>query len=92
MNLKIFVFIILLLVNIGLILHLIWGDHALLTYLEHRAIHRNLQERLHQVQQDNRDLSRRIRLLKTDKDYQQQAIRQEFHVVGENEILYMIEP
>ncbi|MCF8108454.1 MAG: septum formation initiator family protein [Desulfohalobiaceae bacterium] len=92
MNLKRAVFIVLLLLNLGLVLHVIWGEHGLLVYLEHKAIHHELQQRLHAVQMDNRELSRAIRLLKTDTDYQQQTVRQEFHVLGDNEILYLIEP
>ena len=92
MNLKQAVFLALLLLNLGLVFPLIWGEHGLLVYLEHKAIHHKLQQRLHAVQMDNRELSRGIRLLKTDTDYQQQTVRQEFYVVGENEILYLIEP
>ena len=79
-------------VNLGLLLHLIWGNHGLLVYLEHRSICRNLEERLQRVQKDNLDLSRRIRLLKTDAAYQQQTVRKELHVVGDRETLYLIKP
>ena len=92
MSLKKIVFFLLLCVNLGLVLQLIWGKHGLLVYLEHRAICRDLEEQLLRVQKDNLDLSRRIRLLKTDAVYQQQTVRKELHVVGDREILYLIKP
>ncbi|MCF8037973.1 MAG: septum formation initiator family protein [Desulfohalobiaceae bacterium] len=82
----------LLTLNLGLALHLIWGENGVLDYQEHKAIRNDLQQRFQRLREENLDLSRRIRLLKTNKDYQELIVRQELHYTGENEILYILKP
>ncbi|MFW6054343.1 MAG: FtsB family cell division protein [Thermodesulfobacteriota bacterium] len=78
--------------NIGLALHLIWGENGVLDYREHKAIRSQLQQRFQRLREENLDLSHRIRLLKTDKAYQELIVRQELHYLGQDEILYILNP
>ncbi|MCF8104083.1 MAG: septum formation initiator family protein [Desulfohalobiaceae bacterium] len=82
----------LLVLNLGLALHLIWGENGVLDYREHKAIRNQLLQRLQRLREENLDLSHRIRLLKTNKDYQELIVRQELHYLGQDEILYILNP
>lgn len=84
--------LVLVVLNIGLALHLVWGENGLLALRERRAIRDDLQARLMSIQEENLDLSRRIRLLKTDVHYQELIVRQELQFVESDEILYILKP
>ncbi len=75
--------------NVVLFYRMIWGDGGVLAFNALRQEHTQMQQELAAVEAQNIQLSKEIRLLKTDDAYVEKMIRQRLHYVRENEILYL---
>lgn len=78
-----------LLVNLTLFYRLIWGTQSLLVYKDLRDRHAELTSELERYDALNAALSQEIRLLQTDNNYVEKAVRQRLNFVRDNEILYL---
>lgn len=83
-------FFILLGLNLFLVYNLFLGQPGFKDYLHRRELKMDLQQELKQVQEQNRQLSKKIRLLQDDSLYLEKIVRSELHFVQEDEILYVI--
>ncbi len=79
----------LLVLNVFLGYRLVAGDTGLLAYFELRDRYRQMERRLAEADDRSRDLSREIRLLRTDREYLEGRIRVRMNYVGEGETLYL---
>jgi cell division protein FtsB len=80
----------LLLPFIGFLIYtLIWSDQGYLAFREMQDRSRALQERLTEVEEENRRLSREIRTLVHDKGHLEKVIKTETHWLREDEVLYL---
>ncbi|MCK9239244.1 septum formation initiator family protein [Desulfocurvus sp.] len=79
----------LLVLNAVLGYRLIAGETGMFAYLELRERHEEMEGRLRHAEERSRDLSREIRLLKTDRDYLESRIRVRMNYVGQGETLYL---
>ena len=80
---------ILIFVNIVLLFRLFWTEHGLFAYLNMRKHQVKLQNQLQEVDARSLDLSREIRRLKSDRNYQEMVIRERMNYVKDNEVLYI---
>ncbi len=76
-------------VNIALFYRMIWGGSGVLAFNELRKDYRSLELEVAAVDAQNLQLSRDIRLLKSNDAYVEKMVRQRLHYVRENEILYL---
>lgn len=74
--------------NIFLLYNLIWSDNGIFAYLELKARHEQLKQRLVTVQDRSLDLSQEIRWLKTDRAFTEKMARSQMNYLKDNEILY----
>ena len=74
--------------NIFLLYNLIWSDNGIFAYLELKARHEQLKQRLGTVNDKSLDLSQEIRWLKTDRAFTEKMARSQMNYLKENEILY----
>ena len=66
-----------------------WGESG---YLAHTALvnqYEEAKERCREVDSQNRQLSREIRLLQSDTPYIEKMVRERLHYLHDNEILYL---
>ncbi len=75
--------------NVVLFYRMIWGDGGILAFNALRQEHTSMEQELARVEAQNIQLSKEIRLLKTDDAYVEKMIRQRLHYVRKNEILYL---
>lgn len=84
------VFLISLMVANVVLFYLVFiGGQGLFAYREARARHDELVLRVRQADQRNLELSQDIRLLKTDREHMERAVRAQTNFVHDNEILYL---
>lgn len=76
-------------INLVLAYSLIWGEQGLKAYRNLKEQHYILEARIKELDSKNIALSREIRLLQTDEEYQEKVIRKRFNFVKDNEILYI---
>ena len=74
--------------NVFLLYNLIWSDNGIFAYLELKARHQQLKERLEAINDHSLDLSQEIRWLKTDQAFTEKMARSQMNYLKENEILY----
>ena len=79
----------LLVLNAILGYRLVAGETGMFAYLELREHSEDMERRLHRAEDRSRDLSREIRLLKTDREYLESRIRVRMNYVGQGETLYL---
>ena len=82
------VFFVSLVLNIILLYSLIGGRQGFVEYNRLYEECRALEERILLLDEENAALSREIRLLQTDEKYLEKVIRNRFHFIKDNEILY----
>lgn len=83
-------FLIALLAANVLLLYLVFlGGQGLLAYRETLARHDELARRVRQADHRSLELSQDIRLLKTDREHMERAVRAHTNFVHDNEILYL---
>lgn len=77
--------------NVVLVYRLVWSDQGLMTYQSLKEQHETLENRVHELDEQNLALSREIRRIQTDDSYLEKLIRQRFNslYVKDNEILYL---
>ena len=74
--------------NIFLLYNLVWSDNGIFAYLELKARHQQLKQRLETINDHSLDLSQEIRWLKTDRAFTEKMARSQMNYLKENEILY----
>jgi cell division protein FtsB len=84
-----FILVLLLAVNILLAWAILGGERGIHAYRQQQQILKEVESRLSQVREDNIELSRKVRLLKTNKAYQEHMIRTRLHYVQNNEVIYI---
>lgn len=77
--------------NLALLSRIVWGSHSLYTWRVLKEKQHELSQELASLDKKRADLSREIRLLKTDPAYVEKIIRQRLNYVRKNEILYLFE-
>lgn len=78
--------------NIVLFYSLIWGENGIYTYREMKGQAADMARRIEDLEQQNKNISREVKLLKTDTKYQESMIRSRLNFVRDNEILYIFPP
>ncbi len=76
-------------INIVLFYRMVWGGNGVLAFNELRKDYNALEMQIKVVDAQNLQLSRDIRLLKSDNAYVEKMVRQRLHYVRKNEILYL---
>lgn len=79
----------LVILNLYLLLTLVWGGRGMFEYLEQKGRRQELGEQLETLEGRSLELSREIRELTSNPDYQRQMVRERMNYVGEKEILYV---
>jgi cell division protein FtsB len=77
--------------NIALAGRLVWGSHSLYTWKMLKEKQLELSQELASLDEQRAQLSKEIRLLKTDPAYVEKVIRQRLNYVRKNEILYLFD-
>ena len=77
--------------NVALASCLVWGSNSLYSWRVLKKTQDELSEELAKLDARRADLSREIRLLKTDPAYVEKVIRQRLNYVRKNEILYLFD-
>lgn len=75
--------------NVVLAIALLTSERGIYSYIRMSGEHGAMLKRFSDVKAENADLSREIRLIKEDRDYQEKLIRTELHFLKRNEILYI---
>ena len=78
-------------INLAICYFMIWGQNGLLALNELKQQDRELQELKADLDAKNLQLSHEIRLLKTDKSFQEKMIRQKLRYVRNNELVYIFD-
>lgn len=76
-------------INVILVYSLIWGGQGLNAYRNLKGQYQALEDRIKDLDARNITLSREIRLLQADAQYQEKVIRNRFNFVKDDEILYI---
>lgn len=76
-------------VNIVLAVALVTSERGVYSFVRMRGENDAMLKRYAEVKTENADLSREIRLIKEDRDYQEKLIRTDLHFLKGNEILYI---
>ena len=77
------------LANVMFFYRMVWGSNGLLAFKDLKEQHTALETRIKELDRNNLQLSREIRLLQADNTYVEKMIRQRLHYVRENEVLYL---
>ncbi len=83
------ILVLLAVVNVVLFYRMIWGSGGIIVFNDLSKKYRELEAELALVDTQNLQLSKEIRLLKSDDAYIEKMIRQRLHYVRKNEILYL---
>ena len=75
--------------NLVLLYLLFLGDQGVAAYRETKARHDDLVARVSDIDHRSIELSQDIRLLKTDREHMERAVRAQTNFVRGNEILYL---
>ncbi|EPR30722.1 Septum formation initiator [Alkalidesulfovibrio alkalitolerans DSM 16529] len=75
--------------NFALMYLLFLGDQGVSAYRETKARHDDLVARIGEMNHRGIELSQDIRLLKTDREHMERAVRAQTNYVRGNEILYL---
>lgn len=86
---RVFILVVLALVNVVLFSRMVWGPTGLVEYHQLKRQHADLEKQIVALDAENLALSREIRLLQSDNQYVEKMIRQRLHYVRENEVLYL---
>lgn len=76
-------------VNVLLLARLLFSDQSIFAYSSLKERHEELTRRLQEVEEQNVELSREIKRLKSDRKYQEKVVRERLNFVREDEILYV---
>ena len=74
---------------IVLAIHVIFGANGTMVYKNKKAEYRTLQKDLNQLQQENQQLSERIKALKTDPGAIEKEAREQLHYARPGEVIYL---
>jgi cell division protein FtsB len=79
----------LVLLNVFLAYRLFLGDNGIRTYLEIKNKHAEMEEAVSAAEDRSMELSREIRMLKSDDEYLADTIRKRMNYVKDGELLYL---
>ncbi|MBR4742056.1 MAG: septum formation initiator family protein [Desulfovibrio sp.] len=88
---KVLLFLILGIFNASLFYFMIWGPNGLLAFQELKKQQAELEAQKEELDDKCLMMSHAIRLLKTDKDYQEKMIRQKLRYIRDNEFVYIFD-
>ncbi|MDR1856165.1 MAG: septum formation initiator family protein [Desulfovibrio sp.] len=88
---RVFLIVLLTLINVMLFQRTVWGPTGLLEYKELKRQYAGIERQIANLEKQNLSLSREIRLLQSDDRYIARMIRQRLHYVRDNEILYIFD-
>ena len=88
---RVLVFLSLGIINFLLFFFMVWGQNGLLAFKELKVQLAKLQATKVELDAQNLQLSHEIRLLKTDKSYQEKMIRQRLRYIRNNELVYIFD-
>ncbi|MBO4334800.1 MAG: septum formation initiator family protein [Desulfovibrio sp.] len=91
MFVRVALFVALGIINMSLFFFMIWGQNGLLNYHELKDQLRRFEEQKNALDAKNLQLSQEIRLLKTDRNYQEKMIRQKLRYIRDNELVYVFD-
>ena len=83
------IFMISIVLNVALLSQLTWSAYGITAYWEINEQYNDLEGRIEDFERKNLELSREIRLLKSDKNYIERMIRSRWNFVREDEVLYI---
>ncbi len=75
---------------VAIVLFAIFGDKGFIDAYGLRAERDGIVEFNHSIEEENRDLEKRIELLKTDKRFIEFIAKKELGMIGRDEVLYRI--
>ena len=75
--------------NLFLLYSLIFSGQGFFSYRDQKAKYEELESRIQELDNKNRDLSREIRLLKSDRAHLEKVVRQQMNFLKKNETLYI---
>lgn len=67
---------------------LIWGEHGLASYEHLRGEYGTLKAEIHELEEQQQELERRLGLLQNDDAYIEKMIRKHLKFVKDNEVMY----
>lgn len=76
-------------VNVVLFYRMVWSPNGILAFKDLKEQHTALVAKVAELDRNNVQLSREIRLLQSDNAYVEKMIRQRLHYVRDNEVLYL---
>jgi cell division protein FtsB len=76
--------------NVLLAYLLVFGQQGVFTYLDTKHRRDEMAARLERVENRSLEISREIRLLKTDQGFLERTIRQQTHFLAPREVLYLL--
>ncbi len=89
MGLRVLLLCVFFAVNCLLVYKAVWGGSGLLEYRELQRQQREAEADCVRIDNENKALSREIRLLQSDPDYIEKMVRERLHYLHDNEILYL---
>lgn len=75
--------------NLALLSRVIWGPTGIMEYMELKSELENLRKKTAELDTENLNLSREIRLLQSDRGYMEKMVRQRLHYLRDNEVVYI---
>lgn len=88
---RVFILCVFLVFNTYLIYVAVWGERGYLAHEELAAQYEKAKEDCLKADDQNRQLSREIRLLKSDNSYIEKMAREHLRYLHDNEILYLFD-
>ena len=88
---RVFLSVILGIINFTVFFFMIWGQNGLLAYQDLKEQLASLKKAKVELDAQNLRLSHEIRLLKTDQAYQEKMIRQKLRYIRDNELVYIFD-
>lgn len=88
---RVILFLVLGIINAILFFFMIWGPNGLYSYQELKKQYQELEKQKKTLDANIIRVSHEIRLLKTDKSYQEKMIRQRLRYIRNNELVYIFD-
>ncbi|MBQ7607373.1 MAG: septum formation initiator family protein [Desulfovibrionaceae bacterium] len=88
---RVFLSVILGIINFTVFFFMIWGQNGLLAFQDLKEQLASLKKAKVELDAQNLRLSHEIRLLKTDQAYQEKMIRQKLRYIRDNELVYIFD-
>ncbi len=83
-----FVLVLALVLNAVFLSALIWGEHGLASYEHLNTEYSTLKAEIHELEEQQKQLERKLALLQNDDAYIEKMIRKHLKFVKDNEVMY----